>query len=88
MSQIKPSSHGIVVENKESGVWYASTDANYDPTSERKVRDLKPGETVFGYTPKLGSAEDAGDGSETASETPAATPTPATTPTTLGKTDK
>lgn len=55
MSNLKPSSHGIVVENKESGVRYAVSDANYDPTSERKVRDLKPGESVRSYAPKQGS---------------------------------
>lgn len=49
MSNIKPSSHGIVVENKESGLRYASHDRNFDPRSERKVRDLKPGETVLSF---------------------------------------
>lgn len=52
MSNIKPSSHGIVVENKESGLRYASTDANFDPQSERKVRDLRPGESIFSYPVK------------------------------------
>lgn len=49
MSQIKPSSHGIVVEHKESGLRYASLDANYDPKTERKVRDLKVGESILSY---------------------------------------
>lgn len=49
MSNIKPSSHGIVVENKESGLRYASHDRNFDPRSERKVRDLKVGESVFSF---------------------------------------
>lgn len=49
MTQIKPSDHGIVVENKESGLRYASLDANYDPKTERKVRDLKAGESVLSY---------------------------------------
>lgn len=49
MTGIKPSDHGIVVENKESGLRYASLDRNFDPKSERKVRDLKSGESVFSY---------------------------------------
>lgn len=49
MSNIKPSDHGIVVENKESGLRYASLDRNFDPKSERKVRDLKPGESIMSY---------------------------------------
>lgn len=49
MTQIKPSDHGIVVENKESGLRYASLDANYDPKSERKVRDLRAGESILSY---------------------------------------
>lgn len=52
MSNIKPSSHGIVVENKESGLRYASHDRNFDPKTERKVRDLKVGETVLGFPVK------------------------------------
>lgn len=52
MSNIKPSDHGIVVENKESGLRYASLDENYDPQVERKVRDLKAGETVLSYLPR------------------------------------
>ena len=61
MSNIKPSDHGIVVEHKESGLRYASLDANFDPTNERKVRDLKPGESVFSYAPKT---KEASEGSE------------------------
>lgn len=49
MSNIKPSDHGIVVENKESGLRYASLDQNFDPKSERKVRDLKAGESIMSY---------------------------------------
>lgn len=52
MANVKPSDHGIVVENKESGVRFASTDANFDPASERKIRDLHPGETILGYVPR------------------------------------
>lgn len=46
---IKPSDHGIVVQNKESGQFYASLDQNFNPDGERKVRDLRPGESVFSY---------------------------------------
>lgn len=46
---IKPSSHGIVVEHKETGLRYASRDENYDPSYERKVRDLDIGETIMSY---------------------------------------
>ncbi|AZV01720.1 hypothetical protein HOV00_gp13 [Microbacterium phage Schubert] len=52
MSNIKPSSHGIVVEHKETGIHYAVSDANYNEAIHRKVRDLKPGETVLGFKPK------------------------------------
>jgi len=52
MTEIKPSSHGIVVEHKESGVRYAVSDKNYNSKVHRKVRDLKPGETVIGYQPR------------------------------------
>lgn len=55
MTGIKPSSHGIVVEHKESGVRYAISDSNYNEKAHRKVRDLRPGETVLGYRPKRGS---------------------------------
>lgn len=51
MSQIKPSSHGIVVEHKESGAHYAISDRNYNSDVHRKVRDLNPGETVLGFKP-------------------------------------
>ena len=65
MTGIKPSSHGIVVDHKESGVRYAVSDRNYNEKIHRKVRDLRPGETVLGYQPKrLPSSE----GSEGVSE--------------------
>jgi hypothetical protein len=51
MSELKPSSHGIVVEHKESGVRYAVSDKNHNPDVARKVRDLRPGETVLGFSP-------------------------------------
>lgn len=53
MTEIKPSSHGIVVEHKEIGTHYAVSDSNYNPKIHRKVRDLKPGETVLGYAPRM-----------------------------------
>lgn len=52
MSNIKPSTHGIVVDHKESGTRYAVSDRNYNPNIHRKVRDLRPGETVVGYKPR------------------------------------
>lgn len=52
MSNIKPSSHGIVVDHIESNVRYAISDKNYNQKVHRKVRDLKPGETVLGFRPK------------------------------------
>lgn len=60
MTGIKPSSHGIVVEHKESGTFFAISDHNYNEKLHRKVRDLRPGETVLGYQPKRRS-EDALD---------------------------
>ncbi|QDK02405.1 hypothetical protein SEA_NUCCI_12 [Microbacterium phage Nucci] len=52
MSQLKPSSHGIVVDHKETGVRYAISDVNYNPDLHKKVRDLKPGESVLAYQPR------------------------------------
>lgn len=52
MTGIKPSSHGIVVEHKDNGIHYAVSDQNYNEKVHRKVRDLKPGETVRSYKPK------------------------------------
>lgn len=57
-------SKGIVVEHKESGVRYAISEENQDKNTERKVRDLKPGETILGYVPKLGPAAQQEDGDE------------------------
>lgn len=67
MSNIKPSTHGIVVDHKESGTRYAVSDKNYNPDIHRKVRDLRPGETVVGYRPRRkgalqASQEDQGSG--------------------------
>lgn len=52
MTAIKPSDHGIVVDNTENGRRYAISDRNYNPKVHRKVRDLRPGESVTSYRPK------------------------------------
>lgn len=52
MTGIKPSSHGIVVEHKESGMRYAISDINHNPEVAKKIRDLKPGESVRTYRPR------------------------------------
>ena len=52
MSNIKPSDHGIVVDHKESGTRFAISDKNYNEKVHRKVRDLRPGETVRAFQPK------------------------------------
>lgn len=100
MTAIKPSDHGIVVQHKESGVRYALSDENYDPKTERKVRDLKPGETTRSYIPKPApegwEPSEEAEGSTNTPESPAKstsdasepvsrTATPTTTP---SKTDK
>ena len=64
---IKPSDHGIVVEDKETGLRSASLDQHYDPATMRKVRDLRPGETVLSYQPRHKS--DLGGGDEDDSDT-------------------
>lgn len=51
MTSLKPSSHGIVVDHKESNVRYAISDSTYDSRIHTKVRDLRPGETIFGFKP-------------------------------------
>ena len=48
----QPSSHGIVVKHKESGLLYASYESNFDPDNEVYVRDLRIGESVFSYPVK------------------------------------
>lgn len=40
---------GIVVESLSSGNRYARSERNFNPEREKKVRDLKPGETVIGF---------------------------------------
>lgn len=52
MTGIKPSSHGIIVEHKESGVRFAISDRNYNEKVHRKIRDLRAGETVWAYQPR------------------------------------
>ena len=40
---------GIVVESLSSGNRYARSERNFNPKREKKVRDLRPGETVIGF---------------------------------------
>ena len=60
MAEIQPSDHGIVVDHKETGVRYAVSDHNFNQKVHRKVRDLKPGESVQGYRLKLRETVEAG----------------------------
>lgn len=73
MTGIKPSTHGIVVDHKESGIRFAISDRNYNEKVHRKVRDLRPGETVHGFRPKRRT-----EGSEAASSPQGGTGTPET----------
>lgn len=61
-------SQGIVVEHKESGVRYAISEANFNEAKHKKIRDLRPGESVRAYVPKTktasGDAETSGGGDE------------------------
>lgn len=52
MTAIKPSDHGIVVDNIETGMQYAISDKTYDQRIHRKVRDLLPGESRLDYAPR------------------------------------
>jgi len=52
MTAIKPSDHGIVVDHVESGMRFAISDRNYNVKVHRKVRDLRPGESVLSYQPR------------------------------------
>lgn len=45
-------SKGIIVDHKESGVRYAVSEHNFNDKVHKKVRDLKPGESVLGYSPR------------------------------------
>jgi len=49
-------SKGIVVDHKESHVRFAISERNFNEKLHTKVRDLKAGETVIGFTPKRKSA--------------------------------
>lgn len=74
MTGIKPSDHGIVVEHKENGIHYAVSDRNYNEKVHRKVRDLKPGETVRGYQPKRPESLSDATGTQVAPSTQPQTP--------------
>lgn len=84
-------SKGIVVQNKESGIRYAVYEDAHDKSSEDFVRDLKPGESVLSYIPKVapakGDENDAGDDSAPGEETLVGEPTstPPSQPTTNTK---
>lgn len=46
------SSHGIVVDHKESGTRYAVSDRNRNDSIHTYVRDLNPGESVHSFQPR------------------------------------
>lgn len=54
-------SKGIVVDHREARVRYAISESNFNEEVHKKIRDLKPGETVQGFQPRpihrLGEAE-------------------------------
>lgn len=68
MTEIKPSDHGIVVEHKETDIRFAVSDRNYDPKVHRKIRDLRPGESVQSYSPRPKGGLGAQDGPSTPEE--------------------
>ncbi|UVG34580.1 hypothetical protein SEA_CHEETO1_14 [Microbacterium phage Cheeto1] len=43
---------GIVVEHKGNGMQYAVSESNFNEKVHKKVRDLKPGESVRDYKPR------------------------------------
>ena len=43
---------GIIVENLSSGTRRAISESNFNPDREKKIRDMKPGETVIGFVPR------------------------------------
>lgn len=43
---------GIVVEHKDNGMRFAISERNFNPKVHKRVRALKPGETVLGYQPR------------------------------------
>lgn len=48
----KVTPRGYVVDHKTAHVRYAVSPSNFDSKVHAKVRDLKPWETVAGYTPR------------------------------------
>lgn len=44
-------SRGIVVDHKETGVRYAISEDHFNKEVHKKVRELKPGETILGFRP-------------------------------------
>lgn len=53
---------GIIVEEKSSGVRHAVSESNFNHKTQKRIRDLRPGETVLGYTPRRkGSLGDTGE---------------------------
>ena len=42
---------GVVVDHKETGIRYAISEKNFNPDIHKRVRDLKPGETVLSFQP-------------------------------------
>lgn len=53
---------GIIVDHRESRVRYAISEQNFNKKVHKRVRDLKPGETILGYRPhpiaRLGEKEE------------------------------
>ena len=45
-------SKGIVVDNKENGMRHAISESNFRDKLHVYVRDLLPGETIWGFRPK------------------------------------
>lgn len=56
--------HGIVVEDKETGLRYARLPENYEPQVHKKIRDLKPGESITSYQPRYKTQPNAVDTTE------------------------
>lgn len=77
-------SDGKVVDHKETGIRYAIPEANFDDSVHDFVRDLKFGESVLAYQPRVKpttKAAKAADGEEDLLGLPV-TPDPATVPNT------
>ena len=45
--------NGIVVDHKESNIRYAIQEDSFDKKIHSRVRELRPGETVYGFQPIL-----------------------------------